>query len=64
MRDMMPGYAETKIDPRDAFDLAIAARRLSADETAPNYAGHYMYMGTRDDGKLLFKHRDTRQYLA
>ena len=47
----------------DAFNDAIAAGRLSVDESAPNYAGHYMYMGTERDVDL-FKHVDTRKYLA
>ena len=48
----------------DAFNDAIAAGRLSADESAPNYAGHYMYMGTDAEGIDLFKHINTRRYLA
>ena len=50
-------------DSRTAFDEAIAAGRLSADQEATNYAGHYMYMGTQN-GIDLFKHIDTRQYLG
>lgn len=59
----MEGFAKDQIDPRAAFELGIVAGRMSANEDAPNYAGFFMYMGTREDGKLLFKHRHTRQYL-
>ena len=48
----------------DAFNDAIAAGRLSANESARNYAGHYMYMGTDAKGIDLFKHINTRTYLA
>ena len=48
----------------DAFNDAIAAGRLSADESAPNYAGHYMYMGMDAEGIDLFKHINTHTYLA
>jgi len=51
-------------DPRHAFNDAIAIGRLSVVESEPNYAGHYMYMGTDSDGIDLFKHIDTREYLA
>lgn len=53
-------------DPREAFEQAIRQGKLSADPTAPNYAGHYMYMGHFANGgpvKAQFKHIDTRQYL-
>jgi len=46
-----------------AFDAAVIAGRLSADPTAINYAGHYMYMG-RQSGRELFKHHMTRDYIA
>tara|TARA_R110000824_G_scaffold161741_2_gene337161 strand:- start:1831 stop:2007 length:177 start_codon:yes stop_codon:yes gene_type:complete len=45
-----------------AFDKAIESGRLSDDETADNYAGDYMFMGSAESVDL-FKHRDTRQYL-
>ena len=52
-------------DPQEAFEAAIRAGRLSTDPRAPNYAGHYMYMGPRSDGRGdAFKHSLTRQYLA
>ncbi len=51
------------ISPREAFDNAIKEGRLSNDETAPNFAGNYMYMGTKN-GRDLFKHVETRQYLT
>lgn len=46
-----------------AFQEAIAKGRLSLDQSAENYAGHYMYMFTSTDGVDQFKHIDTRQYL-
>lgn len=49
---------------RQAFDSAIAQGRLSADESAENFAGLYMFMGyDEDSGKALFKHYDTRRYI-
>ena len=51
-------------NPKDAFDQAIQEGRLSADPQAPNFAGHYMYMGPTIDGQHdAFKHIDTRMYL-
>lgn len=50
--------------PQVAFDAAIAEGRLSRSDAAPNYAGNYMFMGRAATGKLLFKHRDTREYLS
>ena len=50
-------------DEGEAFEDAIKSGRLSADETASNFAGNYMYMGTWS-GADAFKHRDTRQYIA
>ena len=49
-------------NPYTAFENAIASGRLSKDRNAANYVGLYMYMGTQD-GKDLFKHYDTRNYL-
>jgi hypothetical protein len=46
-----------------AFYRAIRSGRLSGLPTAENYAGLYMYMG-QHDGRALFKHIDTRQYLS
>lgn len=48
--------------PAVAFEEAIAEKRLSHNETAPNFAGNYMYAGTKE-GKDLFKNVDTRKYL-
>lgn len=51
-------------EPRQAFEDAIKAGRLSANPDDENYAGHYMYMGIATDGvKDAFKHRVTRQYI-
>jgi hypothetical protein len=45
----------------EAFEAAIATKRLSADESAENYAGAFMFMGYQ--GKALFKHITSRRYL-
>jgi hypothetical protein len=47
----------------DAFDMAIAAGRLSALPDHPLYAGQYMYMGGTGS-KAMFKHIKTREYIA
>ena len=47
-----------------AFDRALASGRLSHDEDADNYVGDFMFMGPRADGRDVFKHSFTRQYLA
>lgn len=52
-----------RYDAMVAFELAIAQGRLSADKSAPNYAGHYMYMGPGNGGQDSFKHIHTRAYL-
>jgi hypothetical protein len=50
---------------RVAFENAIQAGRLSGDVQAHNYAGDYMFMGYDSETyKALFKHIDTRQYIA
>jgi hypothetical protein len=51
------------INPTDAFDDAITAGVLSADQDAPNYADYYMYMGTDDRLGHSFKNKVTRQYI-
>lgn len=47
------------------FQKAIVQGRLSADEQAANFAGLYMFMGfdDEDNGKALFKHIGTRDYI-
>ena len=50
-------------DSDQAFQDAIDAGRLSANEADANYAGLYMYMGTWA-GVDSFKHINTRQYLT
>ena len=52
----------TYINSYDAFEKAIAEGRLNLSESAPNYAGDYMYMGTDGDGVDLFKHIISRAY--
>lgn len=49
-------------NPQEAFEQAIKAKVLSAQESAPNYAGNYMYMYTQN-GRDAFKHRLTRSYV-
>ena len=49
-------------DSMTAFDEAIAAGRLSGEESADNFAGNYMYMGSVK-GTDQFKHIATRRYL-
>lgn len=47
-----------------AFYRAIRSGRLSGIPTAENYVGNYMYMGTALNGRAMFKHIETRQYIA
>lgn len=49
------------IDPKKAFEEAINTGILSADETAQNFAGNFMYMHSRD-GINYFKNIITRKY--
>jgi hypothetical protein len=51
-------------NPRDAFEQAIEAGRLSRDPRDPHYAGNFMYMYTNPDGIDCFKDIITRQYLG
>ena len=48
---------------KQAFQKAIEAGRLSADENADNYAGLYMYMGKNSSGLDAFKNTITRDYI-
>ena len=48
--------------PDQAFEQAIYERRLSRDPKDDNYAGNYMYMGTPESGRDLFKNIETRRY--
>jgi len=50
-------------DPQAAFNRAIREGKLSENQTADNWVGHFMYMGTHPEKGDLFKHRDTRKYL-
>ena len=52
-----------KEDVQGVFEMAIRNGVLSLDNEQPNYAGHMMYMGT-NNGRDLFKHQFTRQYVA
>lgn len=47
----------------DAFDMAIAAGRLSDHPCHDLYAGNYMYMGGHG-AQAMFKHIKTREYIA
>lgn len=49
---------------KEYFEEALASGRLSHDPKAINYVGYYMFMGLNKEGKVLFKHCDTREYLA
>lgn len=46
---------------KEAFETALKVGHLSHDTSAPNYVGHFMFMG-RADGIDYFKHRETRKY--
>ncbi len=60
----MLAHMKAASDAGQAFAKAIEEGRLSDDEAAPNYAGHYMFMGYQGGtGKALFKHIDTRKYI-
>jgi hypothetical protein len=50
-------------DSQAAFNKAIQTGRLSGHPSAANYVGNYMYMGTNEADKDLFKHIDTREYI-
>ena len=51
-------------DTGDAFRDAMAAGRLSDSRSSKlPYVDDYMYMGTDDTGRDLFKHIQTREYL-
>ena len=49
------------IDSKQAFEEAISQKILSENETAPNYVGNFMYMGTKE-GVHQFKNIVTRKY--
>ena len=49
-------------DTEESFRAAIRAGVLSAEPSARNWAGRYMYMFHDEDGAAWFKHRDTRAY--
>lgn len=52
----------TTIEPKQAFNHAIATGDLSDKHDSPDFAGLYMFMYATD--KLLyFKHINTREYL-
>ena len=57
-------------NPQAACKSAIATGRLSDDPRAANYAGAYMYMGTKiwpdssQPDRDLFKHKSKREYIA
>ena len=50
-------------DAETVFRAAILAGVLSAEPSARNWAGHYLYMFHDEDGTAWFKHRDTRAYV-
>jgi hypothetical protein len=58
-----PKWQDNDVNDADmVFNYAIKKGRLSKDPKADNYFGNYMYMNT-ENGKDLFKHYDTRQYI-
>ena len=61
MKDMAETTGYGYKDPQTCFEKAIGEGRLSECATAPNYAGHYMYMGTTTD-KDMFKNIMTTEY--
>jgi len=69
-----PDPTKTNMKTDVAFAVAIKEGILSTDETAINWAGHYMFMNAErvwhedNDGaewrtRFNFKHIDTRNYL-
>lgn len=52
----------TFIDTQQAFADAIGSGLLTANNSYSNYAGNYMYMGTRN-GQHSFKNIITREYI-
>jgi hypothetical protein len=50
-------------NPQDMFNLAIERGVLSTSPNMPNYAGNYMYMHSDTQGRVHFKHIDTRRYI-
>lgn len=50
-------------DAEKLFSQAIMTGRLSEVEGSANFAGDFMYMGSKG-GRHLFKHIGTREYLA
>ena len=64
-RDMKSVPAITVVqDAEEVFRAAILAGVLSAERSARNWAGHYLYMFHDEDGTAWFKHRDTRAYVS
>lgn len=54
----------TFIDSQLAFNEAIESGLLSDNNSYDNYAGNYMYMGTRaKNGQHMFKNINTREYI-
>lgn len=49
------------IDSNQAFDEAIEKTILSADESATNFAGNFMYIHSKE-GIHYFKNINTRKY--
>ncbi len=51
-------------DAETVFRAAILAGVLSAEPSARNWAGHYLYMFHDEDGTAWFRHRDTRAHVS
>ena len=50
------------LDSQKCFEEAIKENRLSDNPNADNFAGNYMYMGTKNSVHM-FKNINTREYL-
>lgn len=65
MTDEQQRFEDYMREVHAAFEKALASGRLSRDENANNFVGDgWMYMGPRADGRDVFKHKFTRDYLA
>ena len=51
-------------DAEEVFRAAILAGVLSAERTARNWAGHYLYLFHDENGTAWFKHRDSRAHVS
>ncbi len=59
-----PGCVQVVQDAEAVFRSGVLAGVLSAERSARNWAGHYMYLFHDEDGTAWFKHRDTRVHVT